>query len=67
MGLRQIGQESLRFGAKAGRETGLDELLALIDWQPGERALASLYSSATGEKAWPPLAMVQGAAACHLA
>jgi transposase, IS5 family len=57
MGVRRIGQESLRFGAKALRETGLDELLALIDWMPAERALASLYPSAAGEKAWPPLAM----------
>jgi IS5 family transposase len=57
MGLRRIGQESLRFGASAWRQTSLDELLALIDWMPAERALASLYPSATGEKAWPPLAM----------
>lgn len=57
MGLRRIGQESFRFDAKALRGTGLDELLALIDWLPAERALASLYPSAMGEKAWPPLAM----------
>jgi transposase, IS5 family len=31
--------------------------LALIDFGPAARALACLYTSATGEKAWPPLAM----------
>lgn len=57
MGLRRIGQESFRLGTLALRETGLDELLALIDFAPAARALASLYSSAKGEKAWPPSAM----------
>lgn len=57
MGLRRIGQESLAFGAKAGRETGLDELAALIDWAIAEEPLAALYKSPKGEKAWPPLAM----------
>jgi len=57
MAVRPIGQESLRFGAGAGRPTSLDELYALIGFVPAERALACLYTSATGEKAWPPLAM----------
>jgi len=57
MALRRIGQEVLRFGAKALRPTSLDQLLALIDVAPAERALARLYPSAMGEKAWPPLAM----------
>jgi transposase, IS5 family len=57
MAQRRIGQESLSFGAKAGRQTGLDELLALIDWMAAAKALAGLYASARGEKAWPPLAM----------
>ncbi|MGH6830245.1 MAG: IS5 family transposase [Methylocella sp.] len=57
MAQRQIGQETLHFGAKGGRQTSLDELLGLIDWLPAERVLAGLYPSAKGEKAWPPLAM----------
>src|SRR5262249_55550684 len=55
MALRRIGQEVLRFGAKALRPTSLDQLLALIDVAPAERALARLYPSAMGEKAWPPI------------
>lgn len=54
---RRIGQERFRFGAKAARQTSLDELLAVLDFAPAERALASLYRSAKGEKAWPPLTM----------
>jgi hypothetical protein len=58
MALRRIGQEGLRLSAKALRPTSLDELHAGIDFVPAERALAGLYPSAKGEKAWPPLAMV---------
>src|SRR5262249_44291131 len=57
MALRRMWQEVLRFGATAWRATSLDQLLALIDVAPAERALARLYPSAMGEKAWPPLAM----------
>jgi IS5 family transposase len=57
MAHRRIGQEALRFGAKGERQTSLDELFAVLDFAPAERALASLYPSAKGEKAWPPLAM----------
>ena len=57
MGLRRIGQETFQFGAKAMRQTSLDELSVLIDWAPAERTLAGLCRSAMGEKAWPPLAM----------
>ena len=57
MAQRQIGQEALRFNARALRQTSLDELHALLEWVPAERALAGLYPSALGEKAWPPLAM----------
>jgi IS5 family transposase len=57
MAHRRIGQEVLRFSAKAGRPTSLDALDALIDWVPAGRALAGLYTAAKGEKAWPPLAM----------
>ena len=57
MAVRRIGQESLRFGAKSSRPASLDALHASIDFAPAEWALAGLYSSAMGEKAWPPLAM----------
>jgi transposase, IS5 family len=57
MAHRRIGQESLRFGAKAERQMSLDELHAALDFAPAERALAGLYTAAKGEKAWPPLAM----------
>lgn len=57
MAHRRIGQEALRFNARAGRQTSLDELHALLDFAPADRALAYLYTAAKGEKAWPPLAM----------
>ena len=57
MAVRPIGQEVLRFGAEALRSASLDEFHAAIEFAPAERALAGLYSSAMGEKAWPPLAM----------
>jgi transposase, IS5 family len=57
MAQRRIGQEVFRFGNKAERQTSLDSLASLIDFAPAGRALAALYRSAMGEKAWPPLAM----------
>jgi transposase, IS5 family len=57
MAHRRIRQEALRFDAKAARQTSLDELHAVLDFVPAERALAGLYAAAKGEKAWPPLAM----------
>ena len=57
MAIRQIGQEALHFNTSALQPTSLDEIHGLIDWAPSECALAGLYPSAMGEKAWPPLAM----------
>lgn len=57
MAQRRIGQEAFRFTPKAERQSSLDALSSLIDWAPSDRALAGLYPSAKGEKAWPPLAM----------
>ena len=57
MAHRRIGQEVFRFGAKVERQTSLDEIAALIDWQPVDQVLARLYPGTKGEKAWPPLAM----------
>lgn len=59
MAVRQIGQEVLRFDTSAVRPTSLDAIHAVIDFAPAARALASLYPSAMGEKAWPPLAMLK--------
>jgi transposase, IS5 family len=57
MALRRIGQEALRFSAKALRPSSLGNLAALIDWSHAGPVLAGLYPCAKGEKAWPPLAM----------
>ena len=57
MAQRRIGQEAFGFTPKAEGQTSLDALSSLIDWAPADRALAGLYPSAKGEKAWPPLAM----------
>ncbi|MGC2224184.1 MAG: hypothetical protein WA624_18475 [Methylocella sp.] len=53
MAQRPIGQDSFLFGAKALRQTSLDELAAVIDWSQAGQALAGLYVSEAG----PPLAM----------
>jgi IS5 family transposase len=37
----------------------LDEIAELIDWLEIDRYLFPIYRSATGEKAWPPLAMLK--------
>jgi transposase, IS5 family len=58
MARRQIGQEAFEFTrAERGRQAGLDELAAAIDWAAVERLLAGIYAAAKGEKAWPPLAL----------
>src|SRR6266508_2710218 len=57
MAHRRIGQEVFRFGAKAERQSSLDELGALTDWSHAGQVLARLYLAAKGEKAWPPVAM----------
>ena len=57
MAHRRIGQEVFWFGAKVERQTSLDEIATLIDWQGADQLLAGLYPAAKGEKAWPPVAM----------
>lgn len=57
MAQRRIGQEVFRFGGKAGRQTSLDELGALINWPAADEVLAPLHPAPKGEKAWPSLAM----------
>ena len=58
MARRRIGQEELRLVRGIGRRAGsLDEIAGLINWAEIDRHLASLYASAKGERAWPPLAL----------
>lgn len=55
---RRIGQEALGFTAvERGRNAGLDELAATVDWTAVERQLGGIYTARRGEAAWPPLAM----------
>lgn len=39
--------------------SSLDEIAGLIDWTEIDRHLAPIYACATGEQAWPPLAMTK--------
>lgn len=57
MAYRTIGQDSLvsEGGSRSGAT--LDRLASLINWQPVCALLASLYPSARGEPARPPLSM----------
>jgi len=58
MARRQIGQETLGFGAdEANRMSSLERLSELIDWAPVDFLLADIHSAAKGEAAWPPLAL----------
>lgn len=57
MAHRRIGQEGFRFDTQAKRQSGLDDLGAVIDWSLADQVLARLYPGPKGEKAWPPLAM----------
>lgn len=54
---RRIGQEKFGFAIDRGQQSTLDELARLIDWEPVDRALGVVSSSAKGEPAWPPLAL----------
>lgn len=56
---RVIGQESLVAGPSTRGGATLDRLSSLIDWPPIAALLASLYPSAKGEAAWPPLSMFE--------
>jgi IS5 family transposase len=42
---------------RPSRSASLDELLAVISWEPIAEALAGIYAAPKGEKAWPPLAL----------
>ena len=53
---RRIGQETFGFEAQ-DRTAALDELHALIDWDPIEAALEAIPVAERGEAGWPPLAL----------
>lgn len=53
MARRRIGQEALRFEARSGRRSSLDELAARIDWQSIEHALGYIHAAVKGELVWP--------------
>jgi transposase, IS5 family len=57
MAHRRMGKKPCGWMQGLDGKTSLDELHALLDWAPADRALASVYGAAKGEKAWPPLAM----------
>lgn len=57
MAHRSIGQDCLAFSGQDQKSSSLDDISALIDWQPIAALLGSLYAAPKGEAAWPPLAM----------
>lgn len=58
MARRRIGQEQFGFAARErGRNAGLDELLAAVDWAALDRVLGGIYAAEKGEPGWPPLAL----------
>ena len=59
MAHRSIGQDCLGFSRPDRPTSSLDEIVALIDWQPISAMLSSLYPATKGEPAWPPLSMFQ--------
>jgi len=57
MAHRSIGQDCLVFSGQDQKSSSLDDISALIDWQPISVLLAPLYAAPKGEAAWPPLTM----------
>ncbi len=58
MSRRRIGQEELALEARhARRQSSLDELATLIDWDALACDLDSIHSASKGEPAWPPLTL----------
>jgi Transposase and inactivated derivatives, IS5 family len=56
MAHRSIGPTS-PIPDRLSRLASLDELLAVIAWEPLAAMLAGVYAAPKGEKAWPPLAL----------
>lgn len=57
MARRTIGQEGFGFSERERPRSTLDEISALVGWEPVSRLLEQLYPATKGEPAWPPLAM----------
>ncbi len=57
MAHRSIGQEQLGIASSARGGSPLDDLSAVLDWNPIAASLNTIHASAKGEPAWPPLAM----------
>jgi IS5 family transposase len=54
---RTIGQQGFGFSEHERARSTLDEISALVEWEPISRLLGPLYPATKGEPAWPPLAM----------
>lgn len=54
---RTIGQQGFGFSQRERPRSTLDEIAALIEWEPIAKLLGRLYPATKGEPAWPPLAM----------
>ncbi|PTQ13712.1 hypothetical protein CLG96_00050 [Sphingomonas oleivorans] len=57
MSHRSIGQEKFGFLRQSRSSSSLDEIDALVAWEPVTKLLEALYPATKGEPAWPPLAM----------
>lgn len=57
MARRTIGQRGFDFAEHERPRSTLDEIAALVVWEPIAALLGPLYPAAKGEPAWPPLAM----------
>ncbi|MCC4296647.1 transposase [Aurantimonas coralicida] len=60
MARHRIGQEAFRLGDTGAKRSpgALDDIAELIDWLEIDQDLSPIHRSARGEKAWPPLAML---------
>ena len=54
---RTIGQRGFDFAGRERPRSTLDEIAALVAWEPIAALLDPLCPAARGEPAWPPLAM----------
>ena len=54
---RAIGHRGFDFAGRERLRSTLDEIAALVTWEPIAALQGSLYPAAEGEPAWPPLVM----------
>lgn len=57
MAHRTIGQQGFDIAGRERPRSTLDEIAALVAWEPIGTLLGPLYPARKGEPAWPPLAM----------